>query len=179
MAKPQEVIPAVPWIPLPTRRILDPMERRRVVDDELDAHFLTFSVDHRRRLLDHDQPKRILLGILNDQLQRRQATCVGFVVMPDHVHAIVWVPERGQLSHFVHEWKGRCSRRIPAGYREGIAAYSREVPLGDRFSKPKYDSFAIYSRKKREEKLNDMHANPARAGLVKRPVDWWWSSTRW
>ncbi len=179
VAKPQDVDTAVPLIHLPTLGILGFMERRRVVDDELYAHFLTFSVDHRRRLLDHDQPKRFILGILNDQLDRQQATSVGFVVMPDHVHAIVWFPERGQLSLFVHEWKRRSSRLIRAWYQAGDAAYFREAAHGDRFWQPKYYAFAIYSRKKLEEKLNYMHANPVRAGLAKRPVDWWWSSARW
>ena len=39
--------------------------KRRIVDDALYAHFVTFSVFRRRRLLDHDHPKRIVLGVLN------------------------------------------------------------------------------------------------------------------
>ncbi len=35
--------------------------RRRIIDDRLYAHFVTFSVCRRRRLLDHDHPKRIVL----------------------------------------------------------------------------------------------------------------------
>ncbi len=61
------------------------MNSRKIFDQELYAHFIRFSCYRRRRLLDHDQPKRILLGMLGDQLRRQSATCVGFVVMPDHV----------------------------------------------------------------------------------------------
>ena len=32
--------------------------RRQIIDDRLYAHFVTFSVYRRRRLLDHDHPKR-------------------------------------------------------------------------------------------------------------------------
>jgi len=39
--------------------------RRQIIDDLLYAHFITFSVFQRRRLLDHDHPKRILLGVLS------------------------------------------------------------------------------------------------------------------
>jgi len=42
----------------------------------------------------------------------------------------------------------------------------------------KYFSFEIYQRRKLEEKLNYMHLNPVRAGLVARAVDWVWSSAR-
>ena len=88
------------------------MNRRTIYDQELFAHFVTFSCYRRRRILDHDQPKRIVLGMLGDQLRRQDATCVGFVVMPDHVHAVVWFPETGQLSRFVHGWKRRSSYEI-------------------------------------------------------------------
>ncbi|WP_339748221.1 hypothetical protein [uncultured Rubinisphaera sp.] len=45
---------------------------RQIVDDQLCAHFVTFSVDQWRKLLDHDHPKRILLGVLNDLMEKRR-----------------------------------------------------------------------------------------------------------
>ena len=75
--------------------------RRQIIDDRLYAHFITFSVYRRRRLLDHDHPKQILLGVLNEELRQHEGRCVGFVVMPDHVHAIVWFPVKGCLSRFM------------------------------------------------------------------------------
>jgi putative transposase len=155
------------------------MATRRVCDDLLYAHFLTFSCDRRRRLLDHDHPKRIVLGVLIEQLDHQSATCVGYVVMPDHVHAIVWFPECGQLSRFVHEWKRRSSYHIRAWYRAGKANYFGQVEFGDRFWQPKYYAFEIFSRAKLEEKLAYMHLNPVRSGLVARAVEWPWSSAGW
>lgn len=76
--------------------------RRRIIDDELYAHFVTFSADRRRRLLDHDRGKRIVLGGLNLVLERTAGRCVGFALMPDHVQAILWRPVVGRLRHFVH-----------------------------------------------------------------------------
>ena len=88
------------------------MAGRRIHDDDLHAHFVTFSCYRRRRLLDHDWAKRVVLGVLNSQLTRRNARCVGFVVMPDHVHAIVWFPIAAQLSVFVQQWKRLTSYEI-------------------------------------------------------------------
>jgi putative transposase len=34
----------------------------------------------------------------------------------------------------------------------------------------------VYSRGKKREKLNYMHANPVKRGLVNHPRDWAWSS---
>jgi putative transposase len=39
-------------------------------------------------------------------------------------------------------------------------------------------SFNVYSEKKRLEKLDYMHHNPLKRGLVKGPRDWPWSSWR-
>ena len=57
-------------------------------DDALYAHFVTFSVTHRRGLLDHEHPRRIVLGVLNSLLIQTGSLCVGFVLMSEHVHAI-------------------------------------------------------------------------------------------
>ena len=153
--------------------------KRRIADDEPFAHFVTFSVDRRRRLLDHDHAKRILLGVLNEQLDAFDARCQGFVVMPDHVHAIVWLPETGQLSRFMHGWKRMSSFHIREWYRTSAEEYFRGFGEGDRFWTPKYYSFEIYGQRKLEEKLEYMHLNPVRAGLVARAIDWKWSSARW
>jgi hypothetical protein len=39
--------------------------RRRIDDQERFAHFVTFSVERRRRLQDFDHPQRIVLGVRN------------------------------------------------------------------------------------------------------------------
>jgi putative transposase len=36
--------------------------------------------------------------------------------------------------------------------------------------------FNVFSEKKRQEKLNYMHNNPVKRGLVSAPGDWPWSS---
>jgi REP element-mobilizing transposase RayT len=42
----------------------------------------------------------------------------------------------------------------------------------------KFYDMNIWTAKKREEKLNYMHNNPVKRGLVKQPGDWPWSSWR-
>ncbi len=99
--------------------------------------------------------------------------------MSNHVHALIWFPQVNQLSKFMHEWKRLSSFYIRTWYRESAPNYSAEFGEGDRFWQPKYYPFEIYNRHKVEEKLNYMHQNPVRAGLVERPEDYWWSSARW
>ena len=153
--------------------------KRRIFDDELWAHFVTFTCFRRRSLLDLDHPKRILLGALNQQLKLQSASCVGFVIMPDHVHAIIWFPQSGQLSKFMQGWKQKSSFNIRNWYRENASHYFDEFGFGDKFWQPKYFSFEIESQNKMEEKLTYMHLNPVRKELANKAVDWKWSSARW
>ena len=71
------------------------MNRRKIHDDERYVHFVTFSCYKRRRLLNPDRAKRIVLGVLGVRLARKNAICTGFVIMPDHVHSLLWFPETG------------------------------------------------------------------------------------
>ena len=116
------------------------MSRRRVCDDELHAQFVTFSCYRRRRLLDHARARQVVISLLATELATHEGICCGFVVMPDHVHAI--------------------DRKDP-------------------FWQPRYYPFNLYSQKKATEKLDYMHLNPVRAGLVEKAVDWAWSSARY
>ena len=126
----------------------------------------------RLRLLDHDHSKKIVLGVLNEELRGREALCVGFVLMPDHVHGIIWFPQAGSLSGFMHGWKRKSSFHIRSWYRRAKPSYFENFGEGDRFWQPRYYSFEIYERAKLEEKRRYMHENPVRAGLVERSSDW-------
>ena len=44
------------------------------------------------------------------------------------------------------------------------------------FWQRRFHDFNVWSQKKRIEKLNYMHANPVKRGLVEHPKDWPWSS---
>ena len=154
-------------------------DQRRTFNNQRYVHFLTFSIHRRRRLLDLDRPKQIVLGVLNHQLQAMSAKCIGFVLMPDHVHALIWLPDSGDLQRFMHGWKRMSSFEIRRWYEAHAPNYFKEFGQGDRFWQPKYYAFQIYSEGKLKEKLEYMHLNPVRAGLVKKATDWQWGSARW
>ena len=153
--------------------------RRRIYDKEGHAHFITFSCYKRRRLLDDDRAKRAVLDHLAAQLQRTDGRCAGFVVMPNHVHAIVWHPKTQTLADFMKQWKRISSYRIA----RLPAASQRPNPFvtalaSDPVWQPRYYDFNLFSPQKIEEKLSYMHENPVRAGLVTKAEHWTWSSAR-
>ncbi|MCG8583705.1 MAG: transposase [Pirellulales bacterium] len=145
---------------------------RRVYDDEHHAQFVTFSCYKRRRLLDHPDARQIVIEFLASELECRSGVCSGFVIMPDHVHAIVWFPETNQLSDFMKQWKQRSSLRLKKFLRGVLQKYACSTDRRDPFWQPRYYPFNLYSEKKAIEKLNYMHLNPVRAGLAEECCDW-------
>ena len=99
--------------------------------------------------------------------------------MPDHVHAILWFPETGCLSAFMQTWKSRTSRQLKKFVRGQMQEYAQSISPKDPFWQAKYYAMSLYTRRKAVEKLNYMHLNPVRAGLVEQACDWAWSSARY
>jgi putative transposase len=155
------------------------MTPKRTYDREGHAHFVTFSGFRRRRLLDHDRPKKVVLGVRNSQLALQRGKCIGFVVMPDHVHAILHLPDPDQIGRFLKPWKQRSSVQIQRLFRGTLSSYARSVDLSEPVWQARYDDFNLFSAKKVEEKLVYMHQDPVRAGLAAQACDWPWSSARY
>jgi putative transposase len=155
------------------------MVKKRTFDREGHAHFLTFSCYRRRRLLDHDRAKKVVLGVLNSQLSRQDGRCAGFVVMPDHVHAIVRFPRPDQVSQFMKQWKRRSSLQIKRLIRSSLVRYAETIDPAEPVWQAGYYDLNLFTEKKAEEKLAYMHLNPVRAGLVESPGDWPWSPVRY
>ncbi len=152
------------------------MVTKRTFDREGHAHFVTSSCDRRRRRLDQDRARKVVLGVLNSPLGRQDGRGVGFVVMPDHVHAVVWFPKPDQISHFMKQWKQRSSIQIKRLIRSLLVRYAESIDLTEPVWQPGYVDFDLFTGRKVEEKLAYMHRNPVRAGLVDKLEDWPWSS---
>ncbi len=154
------------------------MGRPRIFDNQRYVHFVTFSCFGNRTHLSRDQCKRLLLGALNHELERHHAVCIGFVIMPDHVHSLIWFHGTGQLSSFIRDWKRSSSRSIKLHLLEQSEVI-RTFPDEDPIWQKRFYSFEIESEEKMEEKLTYMHMNPVKKGLVERIVDWRWNSARY
>jgi len=151
---------------------------RRIYDDELQVHFVTFSCFRRRRLLDCDELKAVVLRVMVDQLPKQEAQCLGFVIMPDHVHAMVWFPAPKSLSAFIRSWKQRSSFLIRRLLPMALPKYAAALTCRESIWQPRYFDFNVFSEKKLLEKLAYMHGNPVKAGLVDSPCDGTFSSAR-
>jgi len=118
------------------------------------------------------------LETLQEHLISHQGKCSGFVIMPNHVHAILFGDADYNLSRFIQFWKKTSSYRIGLFYREYMEKYREFCPQECPIWQPRYYDFNIESDKKHNEKLDYMHANPVVAGLCEAESSWLWSSAR-
>jgi putative transposase len=152
---------------------------RRVYDSEGHAHFVTFSCYKRRRLLDDDRAKGTVIHFLAEELRKKDGSCVGFVIMPNHVHALLHFKKPGMLSGFIQQWKRKSSNRLKNFFDEHFPAYAAEVGLREPIWQAGFHDFNVFGIDKVTEKLEYMHNNPARMGLVANARQWRYSSARW
>jgi len=156
---------------------------REVLNIEGHAFFITFSCYRRLSLLGRDRCKQIVLGNLDALAYRYSVGVVGFCVMPNHVHVLLRPENAGELSSFMQQWKMQSSTAIQHFLRLGqkddyspFAKYVRDDAGNIHVWQAKYYPFNVFSASKAIEKLEYMHNNPVKAGLVTDPCDWKWSS---
>ncbi len=121
---------------------------------------------------------------------------VGYVVMPEHVHLLIGEPERGDPSVVMQVLKQRFTSKVfrigsshPSNSAKGGAAgelssHASNSAKGGaaqegHFWQKRFYDFPVWSKEKRIEKLNYIHQNPVKRGLVQEPDQWKWSSYRY
>jgi len=89
-----------------------------------------------------------------------------WVVMPNHVHVVVWPHPEQSLSDILHSWKSYTSK-------QANKLLHRE---GETFWQPESFEHWIRDDEDRARLIAYVENNPVKAGLCSQPEDWKWSS---
>jgi putative transposase len=106
---------------------------------------------------------------------------VAYVLMINHIHFVICFEEKSRLSDYLRDFK-KCSslqiRQYLAEKAPGILAGMAYKHRTQQFKvwEDLFDEVVLYTRKVCETKINYIHSNPVRAGLVTRPEDYKYSS---
>jgi putative transposase len=123
-------------------------------------HFVTFSCYRRQPFFRHPSGRNLFERSLEIMRLRYDFVVAGYVVMPEHVHLLLSEPNKAPLSKALQALK------------LSVSVQSRHRP----FWQARYYDFNVFSSGKRNEKIDYMHKNPVKRGLVAEPGDWAWSS---
>jgi putative transposase len=103
--------------------------------------------------------------------------------MPEHIHLLVSEPAGSTPSIALQVLKQEVSRRLqkehrPSSESQAGVKFAEAQTEEAHFWQRRFYDFNVWSEKKFKEKLEYMHANPIKRGLVLHPKDWPWSSWR-
>ena len=143
-------------------------------------HFITCSCYRRQPLLATPGRCDMFLTVLERMRQRYQFVVVGYVIMPEHIHLLISEPQEGNPSIVMQALKLGFTRRIVVEAKRrsdpAQAALLDRVP--QHIWQKRFYDFNVWTEHKRIEKLDYMHRNPVKRGLVESPDLWPWSSFR-
>jgi putative transposase len=152
---------------------------------EIPGHlrFLTFSCHQRLPLFENDKIKQVFVDRLMALQIEKPFELFAWVLMPEHVHMILRprLPEcsvadlmralkRPTAERVLHRWK-RLNAPVLARLKDRSGLHFWQAGGG-------YDR-NIIGESEFIEKMNYIHKNPCRRGLVTSATDWPFSSARW
>ena len=153
--------------------------------------FITSSAYGRLKLFDSYRLRLMFVGVLREYRQQLGFLLIGWVLMPEHFHFLIEPEPAESTSRLLQELKKRTAQRVVSVLTENQGhAWCRKMLNGLRLPpgahsdsryrvwERRFYAYGVYRWKKRLEKLNYMHNNPVKRGLVRSPEEWPWSSFR-
>jgi len=142
-------------------------------------HFVTGNIIDRIPIFKDEQYCNGFLEELRGQLTKGPSKLISWVLMPEHFHLIV-NPQDGDIKGFVGSLKSLTANRLwKVSQHPGFV---REQPDSDgsihQVWQDSFKALPLWSSWMIWQKINYIHANPVKAGLVKSAKGYRWSSFR-
>ena len=112
---------------------------------------------------------------------------IGYVIMPDHLHLLLYPQREQAITDFMRDFKrftsGRITRQAKVeGRKEWISMFEQAGAETERAEfKVWQDSFweqNIFTDDFLKQKLDYIHKNPVRGGIINNAIDYFYSSAR-
>jgi putative transposase len=133
--------------------------------------FVTATVTDWIPVFDNSTAAEIAIDRLSEATKHFSVAVVGYVLMPSHLHLLLGFSQIRQLSKFMQSFKILSSKAVKQSVNSGI---TDGLWNDGKFNlwKPRFDDLIIVSAEQFRTKLNYIHTNPVRAGLVSDPAEW-------
>ena len=137
-------------------------------------HYVTGNFLDRTPVFTDPQSCRVFLAELQKLNSNWPCKLISYVLMPDHLHLIA-NPRDGRIKEFTGQLKAVSAKAI---VRENSRFIFTETEMGHQVWQESFKDVALWSTWMIWQKINYIHANPMKAGLVKSAKDYYWSSFR-
>ena len=132
--------------------------------------FITTTVFEWKQILTHDEIVKTIINELQYLTNLETISIISYVVMPSHIHVLFGFSKIETLSKTIQTFKSITSRQV----KESKIAELKEN--GYKLWKPRFDDLIIKTEKQLKIKMEYIHNNPVKAGLVQKAEDWKYSS---
>ena len=140
------------------------MPRLKDFDYSNKAVYITTKTWKNQKVFISDDRVNLIYESLDQIYNKYEFEINGFVIMPDHFHLII-VSQQNNLSDIMHDLKGKVASFM---LKQGI--------IKTKLWQKSFHNHVIRNDKDLIKKLNYLHKNPLRAGLVKEPALYKYSS---
>jgi REP element-mobilizing transposase RayT len=131
------------------------------------AYFVTATTSERRKVFTTKEASQVVIDALVFGRSQDWYLLLGYVIMPDHVHVLL-APRNGHtISEILRSLKRFTAQQLNRGNGSSGAFWQKSF----------YDH-VIRDDEDCRVRLEYMHNNPLKAGLVKEMEDYRWSSCR-
>jgi REP element-mobilizing transposase RayT len=149
------------------------------------APFITTVSKDRLPVFRTDAIKTITCNAIDEARRSHGFLLFAYVIMPDHMHLLTDQPDKP--SSLLRYIKGTVAHRVIEYLKEKNYQVSlqklrhEEWKRNHRYSlwQQEKNVFSVISEAVFMQKVNYIHQNPLRAGLVERAIDYRWSSARY
>ena len=158
------------------------------IRDQAATHFLTFFIMGWIDIFSRQRYQDIIIESFQFCRLKKDLQIGGFVIMTNHVH-VIWTAKQANLSDTIRDFKTFTSKAItntienePESRRDCLQYMfhfnANRSPAHDLFKVWTGNNHPeeIYGDKFLKTKLNYIHQNPVRAGLVREPSHYLYSS---
>ena len=156
---------------------------------EGNSYFITTSVNKFVKIFKKRKYVYIILENINFYKEKYGFKLIAYVIMPDHIHMLIY-PDQGrvkEISKFIEDFKKFTARKLCEQMKKDkrinwLRLFRLEEPKKKNWEyqiwQQGYDDLGVYSPKILRTKINYIHNNPVRKGLVEEPEDYLYSSAR-
>jgi len=160
------------------------METLRIHPDAA-LYYLTFSVLHWLPVFTSQEPCLIVTETLNFCHREKGLRTNAFVIMPTHIHLIATdvnfdTEQLSQTITSLRKYTGQrladyCDQKMPSVFGQTLRNTRRNDRARQFWQQSRHPE-AIYSRSFWQSKVDYLHDNPRRKGLVRDATHWRFSS---
>ena len=160
----------------------------KIIDKE-GLYFLTFQIVDWMDIFTRKTYRDIVIESFKYCQKHKGLELFAYVIMSNHIHLIAR-SANGDLSGIIRDFKRNTSRKFLEVVDDNIESRSKWMKMifayhGKYKNKQEYQIWThenhaehLYSNEFIAQKINYIHNNPVRAGIVEKPEDYLYSSAR-